>query len=198
MARPQVPKAESSRIARSLALSCALFTLACDADEDDNANAVTEAFADSLATWDELSASNDESYRYSVESTIEEVFGEPECVLSTTFTVIEGEIVSRETSGTVLEFGACPEPWIEEGEEVGQHSGAGIAEPQTLDDLYALCEADVIGSAYPFEQGDPDESEPFSVDDQGIMRRCGWSYWDSTHHQVKSSPYIVIAEFEWL
>jgi len=39
---------------------------------------------------------------------------------------------------------------------------------------------------------------PLAVDDQGIMARCGWSYWDSTHHRVESSPFIVIDSFEWL
>lgn len=192
MARPQVSPSQL----RGLALACALVPLACDAGDDQPADA--EAFAASLSTWQQLRDEHDNSYRYGVDATIEEVFGEPTCVLTTTFTIVEGEIVAREISGEVLEFGSCPEPWLEEGEQVGQHTGTGVAEPQTLDALYELCEAEVIGTEYPFDEGMPDADEPFAVDEQGIMARCGWSYWDSTHHRVESSPFIVIDSFEWL
>ena len=115
--------------------------------------------------------------------------------MTTTITVVDGVVVSREYTGEEV-GGSCPAGWLEQEDSLGSHTGSGLALPLTLDEIYQRCADEVVDMPYPWDE-QPDH-EVVAFDALGVLSRCGWYRWNSTHDRSESSPYFEIERPSWL
>lgn len=125
------------------------------------------SYNDSKVLWEELKATNGNSYNYTIRFLSFAGFGS-----NTTITVTDGLVTERhyeafeqreENGGLVEEI---TETYTETGDEIGSHKDG--AEPLTVDELYELC----ISKYLVVNQAQ--NTLYFNTSEEGVISTCGY------------------------
>lgn len=149
-------------------------------------SAFESEFEKSLDAWNVQKNREGNSYRYTAR--VSSVFGFGS---STTITVQNGEVVSREYEAFVFNPQTQEEEitstWTENKSELNTHEEG--AEPLTLDEIYGTCRRDILSV------NQDDNFINFEAENNGILSIC--TYFPKNCADDCSVGFFIV-HFEWL